>query len=208
MPLSEPTDRRDVHTRSVICQGYRRSDGLWDVEGRLTDIKAYPFPLARQNTLEPGDPLHAMAVRLTIDDDFAVRAVEAAIDRSPYETCPAIVPNIQRLIGLRIRPGWSRAVKERLGGIEGCTHLVELLGALATTAFQTIYPILAREAAEHGKATPKPEGRRSRPALIDTCHVFRADGPVAEASWPEFFTGTAGAFPPAAPAPWSGGSDD
>ena len=33
--------------------------------------------------------------------------------------------------------GLSADVRERLGGTEGCTHIVELLGPVATTAFQT-----------------------------------------------------------------------
>ena len=60
--------------------------------------------------------------------------------------------HFQRLVGLRIKSGWTQKVKELLGGVEGCTHLVELLGPVATTAFQTIYPVLAREKEERAKA--------------------------------------------------------
>ena len=42
--------------------------------------------------------------------------------------------------GLRVGPGWRRAVRARLGGVQGCTHPVELLGPLATTAYQTVHP--------------------------------------------------------------------
>jgi hypothetical protein len=67
-----------------------------------------------------------------------------------------------------------------LGGVQGCTHLVELLGPLATTAFQTIYPVRAkRDSAVAGH----------KPALIDTCHAYRSDGPLVEQRWPEHYTG-------------------
>ena len=43
MPLPDPVPREPLHTRRVECRGYRRADGLWDIEGHLVDTKAYPF---------------------------------------------------------------------------------------------------------------------------------------------------------------------
>ena len=37
MPLSPPVGRQHLHTRRVTCQGFFREDGLWDIEGRITD---------------------------------------------------------------------------------------------------------------------------------------------------------------------------
>jgi hypothetical protein len=31
--------RRHLHTRTVTMQGFAREDGLWDIEGRMTDAK-------------------------------------------------------------------------------------------------------------------------------------------------------------------------
>jgi len=28
-----------------------------------------------------------------------------------------------------------------------------------------------------------------KPALIDTCHAYRSDGPLVEQRWPEHYTG-------------------
>lgn len=196
MPLSQSADREPVHTRRITCRGYRRADGLWDVEGHLTDIKTYSFQTEECGVREPGDPIHEMWVRLTLDDDFIVHGVEAVTDKSPYINCGAVTPKFQALVGLTIRAGWTRAVKERLGGPQACTHLVELLGPIATTAFQTIYPVLAREQAvraREAKAAGRPvPARRGRPALLNMCHIFASDGPVARDLWPEHYTGPVG----------------
>jgi len=190
MPLSEPAAREPIHTREVTCRGYRRADGLWDVEGHLTDVKAYEFHTEQRGRIVPGDPVHGMWLRLTVDNDLTVHAVEAVTEKSPYRTCGAVTPNFQRLVGLKIGPGWTRAVKERLGGTHGCTHLVELLGPIATTAFQTIYPILAREQAEKAKADGKEDMLRSkRPVLLNTCHIFDSNGEVVRKHWPDHYTG-------------------
>lgn len=180
MPLSPPlSERTPLHTRRVVCQGYRRPDGLWDIEGHITDSKAYDFTTEERGAVSAGTPVHDMWIRLTLTDDLEVRAIEAVTDFSPFpEICPGIVMAYQQVVGLRIGPGWTRALKERLGGIHGCTHLTELLGPLATTAFQTIVPILAQEEQKRAGKSPKAGmGPRAR-TLLNTCHTFREDGPV------------------------------
>ena len=69
-----------------------------------------------------------MWIRLTVDDALTIQAVEAVTDAAPYGVCPSIAPNFQRLVGLAIKPGFTARVKQLLGGVEGCTHLVDLLG--------------------------------------------------------------------------------
>ena len=39
MPLSQPQDRELLHSRDIVLRGYRRSDGLYDIEAQLTDAK-------------------------------------------------------------------------------------------------------------------------------------------------------------------------
>lgn len=187
MPLSAPAPREPIHVREVTCRGYRRADGFWDIEGHLKDVKTYEFRTEERGTVHPGDPIHEMWLRLTVDDGLTVHAVEAVTEKSPYGSCGAITPVFDRLVGLSIRAGWTAAVKERLGGPKGCTHLVELLGPMATTAFQTVFPILSREAEERGVAATRPG---SRPPLLNMCHIFASDGPAVKRLWPDHYTGS------------------
>jgi hypothetical protein len=193
MPLSPPTEREHLHTRTVECRGYRRADGLWDVEGRVVDAKTYGFDNEWRGRVEPGMPVHDMRIRLTLDDEFEIKAVEAATESSPYRICGDIAPAYRKLVGLRIAPGFTRRTRELFGGVRGCTHLMELLGPIATTAFQTIYPARARYprkdagAAEKAKDAAVVKKRRSR--LIDTCHALASTSEVVKRFWPEFYTG-------------------
>ncbi|HEY0836600.1 MAG TPA: DUF2889 domain-containing protein [Azospirillum sp.] len=189
MPLSEAAAREHIHTREVVCRGYRRTDGLWDIEGHLTDVKSYAFNTEQRGRLEPGDPVHEMWIRLTVDDRLTVHAIEVVTEKSPYRACGDITPDFQKLVGLNVTKGWTRAVKERLGGVHGCTHLVELLGPVATTAFQTVFPILSREAETRAKAEGKRRTTHGRPPLLDMCHMFSSDGEHARRHWPDHYTG-------------------
>lgn len=185
MPLSKPAEREHIHTREVHCTGYRRADGLWDVEGHLTDVKTYAFTNSERGSVTPGEPIHEMWIRLTVDDDLHIHDVEAVTEFSPFGICKDIAPNFKRLIGVSIGTGWRRAVNQRLGGVEGCTHIVEMLGPVATTAFQTIFPLKRKDSPEGPAADNKP------PRLLNTCHAFRSDGPKVKEFWPDHYTGPA-----------------
>ncbi|MEI8395060.1 MAG: DUF2889 domain-containing protein [Rhodospirillaceae bacterium] len=184
--------RQAVHARTVICRGFRRDDGLWDIEGHLLDVKHYSFHTVHRGDIEPGDPIHQMRMRVTVTDAFEVVDIEATTFKSPFDYCGEITGDYRHLIGLTMGAGWTRAIKERLGGVKGCTHHTELLGPIATTAFQTIYPILMREQVERAAAKPGSASdpiSSERPALLDVCHVFDTTGPFVREHWPDHYTG-------------------
>lgn len=185
--LSDPAPRELLHLRDISLRGYQRADGLFDIEAHLTDTKTYGFPnVDRGGRIEAGEPLHEMRIRLTVDEHMTITACEAATLYGPHRMCPDITPNFARLAGLRIGAGFLKAARERVGGVHGCTHLVELLGQLGTTAFQTLYAIRAKrakEAARDGTLSSRP------PALLNTCHAYATDSPVVAARWPEYYTG-------------------
>lgn len=180
MPLSPPVAREPIHTRRYSFEAFRREDGLWDIDAYLADTKSYAFENAYRGRIEPGTPLHGMWLRLTIDIDFLIHGIEVASDDTPYAVCPAVAPNFQRIVGERIGPGWRALLRSRLGGVEGCTHLVEMLGALGTVAYQAVYPFRIENA-------PRKPGQR--PPLLGSCHAFAPDSPVVKRQWPEFYTG-------------------
>jgi hypothetical protein len=179
MPLSQPVARKEIHTREICCVGYEREDGLWDIEGRITDTKTYSFKNQDRGLVASGQPIHDMVIRLTVDDDLVVQEAEASTEASPYNICPYITGNIARLKGLKITAGWTKAVRGELGGVNGCTHISQMIiGPLATTAYQTIIPIKN----SHSKVK-KP---KSKPAIIGTCHAYAADGEIVKRLWPEY----------------------
>lgn len=195
MPLSPPVGRQHLHTRRVTCQGFFREDGLWDIEGRITDEKSYEHANEWRGPLKAGDFVHDMSIRLTIDDRFFIVDVEAVTDKSPYRMCGDIAPDFRKLIGLRIGGGFHKAVRERLGGIHGCTHIVELLGPVATTAFQTVSSRKASDLARghREKASPlppvDPAKPRRKPYMLDTCHTWASDSEITRRWVPDFYTG-------------------
>lgn len=177
MPLPLPTLPRDeLHARHIAMRGYRRADGLYDIEAHLVDTKNTPLSVNGGRRVEPGQPIHDMAIRVTVNDQLEVMDVAATIEAAPHRPCAAAADTLECLKGFRIGAGWTRAVRQQLSGAQGCTHLMELLSPLATVAFQTLFEVRnAREANIRGP---------DKPHKIDSCFAYASDREVVHRLWP------------------------
>ena len=173
MPLTNPAARQSLHHRSIHVQGYKRDDGLFDIEGHLNDSKDVDFKL--QSGVRPaGESVHSMWLRITIDRTLTIVDAEAVAEAMPYPSyCDQIVPDYKKLIGLAIRPGFSAQVKRLFSGTRGCTHITDLIGMVATTAFQTIA----------GQIQQPPE---TIPFQLDKCHALALDAPAVARFYPQW----------------------
>jgi hypothetical protein len=165
--LPAASDREPLHRRRIQVDGYRRRDGLWEFEAFLEDVKHYDFDSRFRGHVSAGEPVHDMALRVTLDDDLVIREVVAKMAAHPFPDCPGAQAAFQALVGLGMGPGWMREVRRRVGTVAGCTHLFELMRPLATTAYQTILPL---RAAGGGADQSRP------PRLMDSCHGWRRGG--------------------------------
>jgi hypothetical protein len=174
------TGREELHFRRIDMRGYRRSDGLLEVEGRVTDRKANEFtPRSGGKPVPAGTAVHDMGVRIVYDEQLRVHDVQTFTEAAPYGHCSEGGRALQSLKGLRMTSGWSREVKSRLGGARSCTHLMELLIPMATTAFQSL-SALGLTRVDRLDAT-------GRPVKIDSCYAYGAQQELVRRKWPEFY---------------------
>ena len=183
MPLPPSIERHELHARRVELRGYRRVDGLFDIEAHMVDTKTEPLTVGTGRVVAPGEAVHDMAVRLVVDEDLTVVDVVACTDAAPQSICPEGPKTLETIKGLRIGPGWSKAVGERLAGRKGCTHLTELLKPLATVAFQTQWKLRENR--------PPAVDANGKPRKIDSCYAYASDREVVQRLWPMHFTGKA-----------------
>lgn len=174
MPLPAPDcDRRASHQRTITVSAFARSDGLWDIEGQLTDAWTEPVPRAG-GMLAPGEPMHSMSLRLTVDSTATIVAVQAVTDAGPYDqACWAIAPDYGQLVGVRIARGYRDAVRRLFGRTAGCTHMNELAGVMGSAALQAMWQVLAQ-----------PENEK--PFAIDGCHALKSSGPQVARFFPRW----------------------
>ena len=192
MPLPPPdSPRTPMHTRSVRIDAFRRADGAWDLEAELVDVKPHDTPLAG-GVRPAGEPVHLMRLRVTIEAGGEVIDAIAVSDAVPYRgVCEAVAPDYRRLVGLNLLRGFRAGVRERFGGVAGCTHLSELAQVLPTAAIQA----MSGDEWRRREALERAGGKPHRPFTIDRCHAWRSDGPVVERHFPIWFR----PGPPSAP---------
>lgn len=176
MQEDHPASRRLLHTRQVLCNGYQRDDGLFDIEGCLVDTKGEDtdFPYG---TIAAGGVLHHMRLVMTLDRNLVIQRIEAFSEQAPTPVCGQITAAYQALAGVRIGPGFKRQLATHVGGVNGCTHLTELLGPMATTAIQTLAPLVQKRLRQ--KAATDPQFEMPRHWVIGSCHAYRPDGDAA-----------------------------
>ena len=181
--FDDAAPRTHVHTRSVEYRGFRRDDGLWDIEAELTDTKTYAHETPDRGTLNAGVPLHGMAIRLTVDDAMTISDVAVRMPSAPFPECQQAKPPMSQLIGCTLGRGWRKAIEQALGGTRGCAHLRELLFNMATVGYQTIphYRNHLRRLA----GLPEPVLKHP-PAHLGQCLAWDFDGPVVKRHRPEF----------------------
>jgi hypothetical protein len=177
--LPEAVTREPIHHRRIDMQGFQRSDGLFEVQGSLTDRKPHDFtPPGDSITVPAGAPVHDIGVTLVFDAELVIRAVHTRMDAYPYRTCPGGGDTLQALVGLRIGAGWNSEVRKRLPVCDTCTHMKEILAPLASAAYQTLTAQRSHLIDERG-----PDGR---PVKIDSCHAYGAGRALVRRMWPAY----------------------
>jgi hypothetical protein len=183
MSLPEPKQSRALrHVRNIEAQAFEREDGLWDIDTRITDIKTRIAHLASGDR-HPGEPIHDLWLRITINTSLTIVDVEAVSQAVPYPGyCNTISSAYKKLIGLNLMRRFRNELRERLAGIEGCTHLTELAGILPTAAIQAF----AGDVLPTGD-TGSGTAMTQVPFQLDRCHALRRDGPAVEKYYPRWY---------------------
>jgi hypothetical protein len=171
--------REELHHRQVDIRFYRRSDKTYEVTGRLLDTKMHPFRRQLATHDSPaGAALHDIVVELIVDEDLRVLSASARPAVTPFALCREAADTLHPLVGLRIGPGWNKQVRDLLKGAASCTHMVELLGPMATTVFQGTAPQrLAR--------LNDPAHAAERAGKVDSCYAYSAEREVIAQLWPD-----------------------
>ncbi|MGC4250594.1 MAG: DUF2889 domain-containing protein [Sphingobium sp.] len=180
--LPEGVTREELHHRQLDFHGFRRSDGLFEIHGRITDRKTFDFtPPSGPKTIPAGSPVHDMQIVIVFDRGMIIQEVRTSMNAFPYISCPGGGDTLQALVGLHIGRGWNNEVRKRLPLCDTCTHLREILTPLASAAFQTMT----------GMNGPMPDIRdaNGRPTKIDSCHAYGASRELVKQLWPEFHEG-------------------
>ena len=181
MTLPPAAARRQLkHRRHIDVQVYARDDGLWEVDATLADTKRDDAVLAAGGLRPAGVPIHDMLLRLVVDTQFNILQAGAETRWMPYPgLCDQHGDTYGRLAGLNLMQGFRQALRERVGGVLGCTHITELAQMLPTAVVQAFA----------GEVLDTRGDGEQQPFQIDRCHALRADGDAVRLFYPRWYRG-------------------
>ena len=168
-PAHEPLYERTVHT--VVRRGDDRD--RFEVTATLKD-----------DCLGQGgyQRVHDMHLRVDIrESDLVITRAEADMSAHPHGVCPHTIADVQRIVGLRIAGGFNAELRSRLGGTRSCNHLHTMAQDIAQTMALSHVASLYDDDPILPSAEYTPFYRRVldlAPRVVDTCAVWKADGPV------------------------------
>ena len=175
-PLSLPkVPRERLHCRAVSYDGFKRDDGLFDIEAHLVDTKDHDFPLLT-GVRPAGFPVHDMWARVTVDAELTIRDIEVVTDAMPYPgACDRIGPSYRKLVGANLILGFRKHLHELMGGTRGCTHITEMLGNLPSAAIQMMSSLRSEDDVEQ------------KPFQLDRCHALETTTENVRRYYPRWY---------------------
>ncbi len=75
--------------------------------------------------------------------------------------------------------GWAKEVRNRLSGARACTHLMEILIPMATTAFQSL--------SMYRLGKPERLNAQGKPVKIDSCYAYGAQRELVRSRYPQYY---------------------
>jgi hypothetical protein len=184
---SAAASREPKHRRQIDVQVFLRGDGLWEADATLIDVKARDVLLG--GAVRPaGQPVHDMLLRIVVDTRLNIVQAGSQTRGMPYpgecdrfapagDTEPAAIDPYTRLAGLNLLQDFHRALRQRTGGVLGCTHLTELAQVLPTAVVQA----MAGEVLDTRGHGP------DKPFQLDRCHALRGDREVVRVHHPRWY---------------------
>ncbi|MBW1765158.1 MAG: DUF2889 domain-containing protein [Deltaproteobacteria bacterium] len=108
---------------------------------------------------------------------LSILDAEAEMPGVPHELCPTTLESVKKVVKVTIASGFSDEVKKRLGGVEGCAHLMHLILAMGPAALHGYWAQRSR------KRLPMPRSLDEVPGLsllMNSCKLWEEDGPMIQ----------------------------
>ncbi len=168
-----------LHTRKISVTTYPVDGSRVLVEGRLDDERLVPIYRHWDRRPRAEGPVHGLCVRLLVGNyPITILDAEAEMPTVPNPMCVTARESVKRIVGEKIRPGYSERVRDIMGGVAGCTHLTHLVVVMGPAALHGIWTLYAQNPRPAPKSLEEVEGLEY---LLNSCHLWTPDGPyVAE----------------------------
>ena len=175
MNLLDKCKDKKIHNRRLDISTYEFDESHILLIGELNEKSLIPCYTTSGKQYDP-ETFHRMVIRILVDvSTLTIKEIEVELPCIPHPECKDVKESLSSFKGLRIEPGFSSKVKNKVGGRKGCIHLTGLFLAMAPALIQGHWVYNSREP---GKSIFTPE--EVEQYLIDSCWIWRRDSPHLE----------------------------
>jgi hypothetical protein len=168
---------KKLHTRNIEVTTYDYDGQRIIVEGLLKEDRYQESYFMLTGETFPSGAIHHMAIQLLVNcSNFLIEDIDVDLTSVPREVCRETIDCLAPIKGLTVAKGFTLKVKQMAGGNKGCTHLVELLQAMAPAIFQG----LSAHRSQKRTSFDSHQAKIMLKFLVNTCHGWREDGPFVE----------------------------
>ncbi len=177
---------KKIHTRNICLATFPYTGTQVLVRGELRDERQIPMFDITGQVKAPG-PVHHMSVILLIDPDpLTIIQAQARMMTVPMAECHTTLDRVPLLQGVEIKSGFSRQILKIMGGNRGCTHLCTLVTAMGQ---EIVHGWLTMKRSEKSPVPASLEEVKEKSFLIDSCRIWKKEGPKMKELMQAFETG-------------------
>jgi len=115
-------NKSKIHTRDIKLATYPHTDSRVIIHGVLKDERYIKIFDITGKVLEPGI-VHHLDVKLLIKPDpLIIEDAQAQMIKVPMSECSATLDTIEKLKGLEIKSGFSKTIRDIMGGKNNHCH--------------------------------------------------------------------------------------
>ncbi len=167
-------NKTKVHSRDIQLATYPHEDSTIIVHGILKDLRLKKIFDVTGKMLEPG-VIHHMDVKLLVSSNpLTIEVAEIVMIHVPMDECRNTLDTIKQLHGIKIKSGFSKKIREIMGGNKGCTHLCQLINTMSQ---EIVQGWLTQKSRKKSPALENLENFKEKAYLIDSCRMWTKDGP-------------------------------
>ena len=170
--------KEKLHSRAIVVNTYDAGEeNAILVEGTLQDQRMQASRAVLGQETAASRVVHDLIVRMTVSlPKLRITRIEAEMPVIPHAACPEIKDCVQKLVGIEIRHGFTDDVRNLIGNTQGCIHLMNLILSMGSAAVQGMWAYFSHKKEVSPTAVKDVDGN----LLLDTCWVWRKDGPFAK----------------------------
>ena len=171
----DQSQKQKIHTRRIDVATYEGGSDSIVVEGMLRDERLTASYRPTGETRPPGT-VHHMIIRMKVrGPKLIIEDIDVEMPTVPRQECRKTLDSLVPLKGMPIVSGFTNRVKDLVGGVKGCAHLVALITAMAPAAVQGAWAAISSKPRDPATILPGAVER-----IKDTCRVWRSDGPLVQ----------------------------